>query len=583
MKSSDPLVSIIIPVYNGSNYLKEAIDSALGQTYPNIEVLVINDGSSDNGKTEQVAKIYGNKIRYLLKKNGGVATALNYGIEKMKGEWFAWLSHDDIYEPYKISELVKYIDNHPDAKILYTDYQLVNEKGAHLHDVSVKPKKTNNMQLRLIDSYPLNGCAMLIKKECFDKVGNFDESLRTTQDYDLWFRLSKHYNYDYVPISSIRSRLHSEQGSHTYAGADEADNLYLKIIKQILLSEIKKEYGNKSISRLLHVVRVYKGRGYAHSSIEAIKKAKLISDKISIDWIYTRIYCSIPVSVSRRIILLRQKLEKYVFGFTGKIKKLLKKMNKITQYLRNTYKYFWVISATYTFISVIKGYFKFSTFELITKLDWYLKNYNNYQILKNNTAFKSKAKYFYPCLDDKTTDTPIEPIYFYQNSWAASKLFELKPKKHVDVGSSASAIGIISQYVPTTMVDIRPLEVRLNNLTFIKGSILKLPFKDNSLETISSICVVEHIGLGRYGDKLDGFGSEKAIKELCRVVKRKGYIIISVPVDVGNRVYFNAHRAFARNYILELFSGFTIVEEKYIYGYDMQNNYDASLGFGTGL
>ena len=93
MTGEKPLVSIIIPVYNGANYLREAIESALGQTYGNCEVLVINDGSNDHGETEREALKFGDRIRYFKKENGGVASALNLGIRKMRGEYFSWLSH----------------------------------------------------------------------------------------------------------------------------------------------------------------------------------------------------------------------------------------------------------------------------------------------------------------------------------------------------------------------------------------------------------------------------------------------------------------------------------------------------------
>ncbi|MEI8232353.1 MAG: DUF268 domain-containing protein [bacterium] len=256
---------------------------------------------------------------------------------------------------------------------------------------------------------------------------------------------------------------------------------------------------------------------------------------------------------------------------------------KIILFIKKHFRYFWVLSIIYTYLQTAISYFRIAPVRLFRDLRWFLLSLRKYNLLKSNPAFSHPEKYLYPCLTDNTVGTPIEPIYFYQNSWAAGKLFGLKPKKHVDVGSSASAIGIISQFVPTTMVDIRPLPVKLANLTFVKGSILKLPFKDKSLETISSICVVEHIGLGRYGDKLDQFGSEKAIKELKRVVKKGGYLIITVPVDTENRIYFNARRAFTRDYILTLFEDCRLVEEKYIYGFDFQNTYDSSLGFGTGL
>ena len=92
-----PKVSVIIPVYNGSNYLSDAINSALSQTYSNLEIIIVNDGSSDNGKTKEIALSYGNKIKYIEKENGGVSSALNTGIKNMTGEYFSWISHDDIF------------------------------------------------------------------------------------------------------------------------------------------------------------------------------------------------------------------------------------------------------------------------------------------------------------------------------------------------------------------------------------------------------------------------------------------------------------------------------------------------------
>ena len=101
-----PRVSIIIPVYNGTNYMRDAIDSALNQTYENCEVIVVNDGSNDEGATDAAARSYGDRIRYFKKENGGVATAVNYGIQQMTGEYAAWLSQDDIFTPDKIEKQI---------------------------------------------------------------------------------------------------------------------------------------------------------------------------------------------------------------------------------------------------------------------------------------------------------------------------------------------------------------------------------------------------------------------------------------------------------------------------------------------
>ena len=117
----NPLVTIVIPVYNGANYLNESISSALEQTYKNIEIIVVNDGSTDDGETEKIALSYGDKIKYLSKPNGGVSSALNLCIENMKGEWLSWLSHDDLYYPTKVEEEVNYVgkllEKNPDLNL----------------------------------------------------------------------------------------------------------------------------------------------------------------------------------------------------------------------------------------------------------------------------------------------------------------------------------------------------------------------------------------------------------------------------------------------------------------------------------
>ncbi len=213
----------------------------------------------------------------------------------------------------------------------------------------------------------------------------------------------------------------------------------------------------------------------------------------------------------------------------------------------------------------------------------FLSDYKQYKQLNSNKSFSLNTTDLFPRIYDKTTITGVDPVYFLQGTWCAKKIFENKPSNHFDVGSQAIMVGIISQFVPTTMIDIRPLSVKLNNLSFVKGDITALPFKDNSINSLSSICVIEHIGLGRYGDPLDSFGTEKAAKELIRVLAKDGSLYISVPIDYESKIYFNAHRSFSRSHILNLFSDLKLIEEKYIYGNDLVDHYDSAKGFGTGL
>lgn len=244
-------------------------------------------------------------------------------------------------------------------------------------------------------------------------------------------------------------------------------------------------------------------------------------------------------------------------------------------------KQFKLIRNLYYFILPLKCFIKIDFILYLRQIIWFKKQYKLFNLLEQNENFKEIE--YYPCLSDNVEYTPLDPVYFYQDTWASRKIFDLNPKHHYDIGSSAKTIGILSQFVPITMVDIRPLPFELEGLNFIKGSILVLPFEDNSIESISSLCVVEHIGLGRYGDELDQFGSEKAISELKRVCKRGGVILFSVPVDEENKIYFNAHRAFTKNYIMKMFYGFKLLEEKYQYGNALYKKYFPDKGLGTGL
>ena len=213
----NPMISIVIPVYNGSNYMREAIDSALAQTYDNFEVIVVNDGSSDGGKTEQIALSYGNRIRYFSKENGGVATALNLGIEKMRGEYFSWLSHDDLYMPEKLSTQWEALHSRGNLrKIVCGGYAFMDMDTGRTEPMWLlyPTQKLENSIFPVLYGL-VNGCSLLIHRSHFERVGLFDEALRTVQDYDLWFRMFRDEELVFVPYPLIYSRCHTEQGTYT--------------------------------------------------------------------------------------------------------------------------------------------------------------------------------------------------------------------------------------------------------------------------------------------------------------------------------------------------------------------------------
>jgi len=147
----------------------------------------------------------------------------------------------------------------------------------------------------------------------------------------------------------------------------------------------------------------------------------------------------------------------------------------------------------------------------------------------------------YPCLGDRLRATPFDPHYFFQAAWLARQLQGSRPMLHVDVGSSIMMVNVLSAAFKTAFVDYRPLHVRLSNFSSLAGDILRLPFRDASVESLSCLHVVEHVGLGRYGDPLNPDGSRATAGELQRVLQPGGRLFLSVPVG-RERVCFNAHR-----------------------------------------
>lgn len=214
----EPLVSIVIPVYNGSDFIAEAINSALEQSYKNLEIIVVNDGSSDDGATERIIFSFGDKVKYLKKENGGVASALNQGILNMKGEYFSWLSHDDLYLPNKIEEQIKFIygiEKH--NSIVFSNYYLIDGSNQFLACSDLSKFYSLDFRSWLTIFSELNGCTLLIPKKILSE-NKFDENLKHTQDYDLWFKLSFITSFEFLPMYLVKSRQHENQDSKKLEG-----------------------------------------------------------------------------------------------------------------------------------------------------------------------------------------------------------------------------------------------------------------------------------------------------------------------------------------------------------------------------
>lgn len=241
LQSHHPKVTIVIPVYNGATYLDEAIKSAISQTYKNLEIIVVNDGSNDDGKTERIALSYVPFIRYFSKPNGGVSSALNLAIMEMSGDYFSWLSHDDLYLKDKIERQINELNVFSDNEIiLYSNYSIFSDNPATGIPVHLQEISPNQFRCWLTLESALHGCTLLLPRAALKRCGGFNEELHTTQDYDLWFRLAEYYRFIHIPEVLVHARSHLNQGSSVMATTAfaECDELYSRFIRKLTVIEI---------------------------------------------------------------------------------------------------------------------------------------------------------------------------------------------------------------------------------------------------------------------------------------------------------------------------------------------------------
>ncbi|MDE1726151.1 MAG: glycosyltransferase [Thaumarchaeota archaeon] len=234
-------VSIIIPVYNATKYIDECIKSALDQTYEDIEVIAVDDGSKDDSL--QKLQKYTDKIKIISKKNGGTPTALNSGIKVMTGEWFKWLSADDLLEKNAIEVLInetKQLGNNSKLCILYSNYDLIDHDSKIVGEF-IEPNYNQlgsfQQSVILLDHYYGNGTTSLIHKSLFDKFGLFDEKIGFQEDYEFWLRccIFHNCNLHLIPQKLARYRIH--EGQLTKKKINES-LVHANLIRNLILNKL---------------------------------------------------------------------------------------------------------------------------------------------------------------------------------------------------------------------------------------------------------------------------------------------------------------------------------------------------------
>lgn len=222
-------------------------------------------------------------------------------------------------------------------------------------------------------------------------------------------------------------------------------------------------------------------------------------------------------------------------------------MNKLSKIKSKLGRSFWFRSIFNAFLW-LKNYPKF------------IYNLVKFKVLSNRDGrFKVKFIDTFPCLFDNTKKTGFDPHYTYHPAWAVRTIAKINPSKHIDISSILHFSTLLSAFIPTEFYDYRPAEIQLDGLACKKGDLTDLPFEDDSVESISCMHTIEHVGLGRYGDPMDIHGDIKSAKELRRVVKKGGSLILVVPMGKP-KIEFNAHRIYSYDQVIEMFKGLELKE-----------------------
>ena len=234
---SNPTVSVVIPVYNGENYLQVAIESVLAQTFQDFEIIVIDDGSKDS--TPEIAQRY-DRVRYVRQENAGAAAAVNHGIRLARGRYFAWLSHDDLYSPEKLSEQVKALQHAGEPAVCYTDIKWIDQDGKVLVEKELPLPTRRELVKAILLGEPVSFAAysLVCDLRCFEQVGLYDVKKPYTQDADMLLRFARTFPFVRVPEKLTFVRDHGTRTSYHPAFTAEANMFYRRWLDALTPAEL---------------------------------------------------------------------------------------------------------------------------------------------------------------------------------------------------------------------------------------------------------------------------------------------------------------------------------------------------------
>ena len=277
-------MSVIIPTYNRAKYIAETIESVLSQTYTNLEIIVIDDGSTDN--TKEVVSKYVPRIQYVWKENSERGASRNYGLQLAKGEFISFLDSDDLWLPNKIEEDLNVFEKYPSASVVYSDVILIDSAGKYLKPLKRK-SYSGRVTERLLQGNFIIMAAHLVRTELVRKFGGFIEEreLSGSEDWEMWVRLSTITDFIYLPKVTAKYRSHAANTMSNAEGMSRSMNYALKIMSESnYLTKTQKKDLPKTQSHILLINAINycsskKSKKVISSLIDSFKyNPKIIAD-----------------------------------------------------------------------------------------------------------------------------------------------------------------------------------------------------------------------------------------------------------------------------------------------------------------
>lgn len=514
-------VSICIPTYNQPELFERTLQSVLDQDFLDYEIIITDD--SPNNLVELIVKKHlpHTKIKYYKNKTlKGPPDNWNEAISKASGEYIKILHHDDWFsQENSLSQFVKGLDENPESDFCFSSTYACNVDGGILRLHSITNKQAKDLQkdgtILFLGNIIGSPSVVIYRRENLEK---YDPNMKWLVDIDMYIRALNKTTFIYLkePLTFTTSI-----STHQVTNISE-NNKEIELYEYLYLyNKIHSKSQNDLLGQLQKIF--YKYNIFSLNDLEYLEPNLKLTGEI-------------------------KKLLKF-----GTVKKYMRKIHITRKALKS--------KGMPLIKQIIKGmgagYFKNQVKFLLNSLQ-YQQEFNVFKAT-HGERFLIENNDKYPCINDKGTTTDFDKHYIYHTAWAARKLKEISPKFHVDISSFTYFSTLVSAFIPIRFFDYRPAKIEMDDFTCKHIDVTELSFDSNSIESLSCMHVIEHIGLGRYGDLLDVNGDLKAISELKRVVSTNGNLLFVVPIGKA-KIMFNAHRIYSYKQIVSYFKGFELKE-----------------------